>query len=162
MQLYEKDFEPVFIPFDQILDAVKEGRVDLGLVIHEGQITYQQHDLEKVLDLGVWWYDTTGGLPLPLGVDVIRRDLGEETVKSFAQLFKSSIQHALDNRKEALEFAIEWGRGIAPDANDKFVGMYVNDLTVDLGERGEAGLRKLYEEGYAKGILPQKVNLEFV
>ncbi|HLD50404.1 MAG TPA: MqnA/MqnD/SBP family protein [bacterium] len=161
LQLYEKDFEPVFIPFDRILDAVKSGKTDFGLVIHEGQITYQDHGLEKILDLGQWW-DEKFGLPLPLGIDIIRRDLGEENIRSFSGLFKASIEYALSHRKPALEYAMRYGRGIAETDADRFVGMYVNHYTVDLGARGEEGLRLLLSEGYAKGILPRKIELDFV
>jgi len=161
LQLYQKDIQPVFIPFDQIFEAVSAGKADLGLVIHEGQITYQQHGFQKVLDLGNWWFERWG-LPLPLGVDVIRKDLGAETMRSFAALFKESIEHALQHREPALEYARQYGRGISPQLNDQFVGMYVNDLTVDLDERGQAGLVKLLDEGYASGLLPKKISPEFV
>lgn len=161
LQLYERDFEPVFIPFDKIFDAVLSGQADLGLVIHEGQITYEEKGLFNILDLGKWWHKTTG-LPLPLGVDVIRRDLGSETIQSFSRLFKTSIQYALDHRKEALDYALQYGRGIHEKLGDQFVGMYVNDYTVELGPQGEAGLRKLFEESCAKGLLPHPVQLDFV
>lgn len=161
MQIYEKDFETVFTPFDQILESVRDGKTDLGLVIHEGQLTYQTYGLEKFLDLGVWWQEKHG-LPLPLGVDVIRKDLGEETMKAFAKLFKDSIKHSLENRKPALDYALKYGRGLDDELNDKFVGMYVNDLTVDLGPRGEAGFQTLLDEGYKAGLIPHKVNIEFV
>lgn len=161
LQIYEKDFKPVFIPFDKIMEAVKSGEVDLGLVIHEGQLTHTAEGLHKVLDLGEWWHQTTG-LPLPLGVDIIRKDLGAETMREFALLFKDSIQHSLQNRKPALEYAIQYGRGLTEDLNDRFVGMYVNDRTVEIGEDGEAGFRRLLDEGYKKGILPKVVSIEFV
>ncbi|HXV27566.1 MAG TPA: MqnA/MqnD/SBP family protein [bacterium] len=161
LQLYEKDFEPVFIPFDQIFNAVLSGEADLGLVIHEGQITYGQKGLEKVVDLGQWWFEKTK-LPLPLGVDIIRRDLGDETIASFSRLFKASIQYALDHRNEALSYALEYGRGIQEKLGDQFVGMYVNDYTVDLGSRGEAGLKKLLQEGYARRIIPHSLAIDFV
>ena len=143
------------------MDAVKSGKTDFGLVIHEGQITYQDHGLEKILDLGQWW-DEKFGLPLPLGIDIIRRDLGEENIRSFSGLFKASIEYALSHRKPALEYAMRYGRGIAETDADRFVGMYVNHYTVDLGARGEEGLRLLLSEGYAKGILPRKIELDFV
>ncbi len=161
LQLYAKDFEPVFIPFDKVLEAVTSGEVDLGLVIHEGQITYAKHGLEKVLDLGVWWHEKTG-LPLPLGVDIIRRDLGADVMRSFAGLFRESIEYALSHRREALEYALRFGRGISEDLNDRFVGMYVNDRTVDIGEDGEAGFRALFEMAYSNKIIPGKINLEFI
>ena len=161
MQLYESDFEPVFIPFDKIFDAVESGRADLGLVIHEGQITFEKQGFQKVLDLGQWWHEKHG-LPLPLGVDVIRRDLGTETIRSFAQLFKDSIQYALDHRQPALEYAKQYGRGISDELNDRFVGMYVNDFTVELGAQGEKGFQRLLDEAFQKKILSKKVTLEFV
>ena len=161
LQIFEKDFIPVFIPFDQIFEAVESGRVDLGLIIHEGQLTFEKEGFEKLLDLGQWWYEKNQ-LPLPLGVDVIRRDLGEETMKSFSALFKESILYSLANRKPALEYAKQYGRGISDDMNDQFVGMYVNDWTVDLGDRGMLGFQKLLDTAFEKGIIPKKVNLEFV
>ena len=151
----------IFVPFDKIFDAVKNGEADYGLVIHEGQITHAEHGLEKVLDLGEWWHKKTK-LPLPLGIDVIRRDLGAETMKSFARLFKESIEYALNHRKDALEYASQFGRGISDDLNDRFVAMYVNDRTIDLGKDGEKGFRRLLDEAYLHKIIPQKVNLEFI
>ncbi|HOW87059.1 MAG TPA: ABC transporter substrate-binding protein [Candidatus Omnitrophota bacterium] len=151
----------VFVPFDKIFDAVKNGDADYGLIIHEGQITYQKHGLEKTVDLGEWWHKRTK-LPLPLGIDVIRKDLGQETIRSFAALFKESIEYALNHRKDALEYASRFGRGISEDLNDRFVGMYVNDRTVDLGKDGEAGFRRLLDEAYRAGIIPEKVKLEFI
>ncbi len=161
LQLYERDFEPVFTPFDEIFDAVLSGKADLGLVIHEGQITHEEKGLCKIIDLGKWWHEKNG-LPLPLGIDVIRRDLGKETIQSFSRLFKTSIQYALDHRKDALDYALQYGRGIKEKLGDQFVGMYVNDYTIELGPRGEAGLKKLFEEGVSKGILPRPVQLDFV
>ena len=161
LQLLEKDFEPVFTPFDEILESVRSGKTDLGLVIHEGQITFKEAGLHKVMDLGGWWYERTR-LPLPLGVDIIRRDLGAETIRSFSQLFKASIQYALDHRADALAYALQYGRGIGCDLGDQFVGMYVNDLTIDLGEKGKAGFRRLLAEAHKAGLLPQSVELEFV
>jgi len=162
LQLYAKEFTPVFTPFDKIFDAVKKGEADYGLVIHEGQITHAAYGLEKVLDLGEWWHEYTGGLPLPLGIDIIRRDLGKNTMTSFARLFKESIEYALNHRREALEYASQFGRGISEDLNDRFVAMYVNDRTVDLGEKGEAGFRRLMDEAYQHKIIPKKVKLEFI
>lgn len=159
--LLRTPYEMIFMPFDKVLDAVISGEVDLGLVIHEGQITYGEHGLEKVLDLGAWWHEKTR-LPLPLGVDIIRRDLGEDVMRSFAGLFKASIEYALSHRQEALEYALEFGRGISEDLNDRFVGMYVNDRTVDIGKDGEAGFRTLFERAYSNGIIPNKINLEFI
>lgn len=161
MQLYQKNFTPIFTPFDQILDVVLRGEVDYGLVIHEGQITYSDKGLEKVLDLGEWWHEKTK-LPLPLGVDVIRKDLGKDCMESFARLFKESIQYALDHRQEALAYALQYGRGISEDLNDRFVGMYVNDRTVELGPSGQAGFQKLLDWGVESGLVPHRIQLEFV
>ncbi|MSR76997.1 MAG: ABC transporter substrate-binding protein [Candidatus Omnitrophica bacterium] len=165
LQIYAKEtglnFEPVWIPFDQIFEAVQSGKADLGLVIHEGQITYEQNGFEKVLDLGTWW-DEKYKLPLPLGIDAIRKDLGKETCESFTRVFKNSIVYALEHRKPALDYAIKYGRGIHEKLNDQFVGMYVNDLTVDLGRRGEEALLNLLCLGYEKGILPKLITPEFV
>lgn len=154
-------FQPVFVPFDKVFDAVKSGQADLGLVIHEGQLTHAEHGLEKILDLGTWWHEKTK-LPLPLGIDIIRRDLGRETIASFSRLFKESIEYALNHRKDALEYASQFGRGISHDLNDRFVAMYVNDRTVDIGKDGEAGFRRLLDEAYQHRIIPKKIGLEFI
>jgi len=160
LQLFEADFTPVFIPFDKIIDAVRSGAADLGLLIHEGQITHAKSKLVRVLDLGQWWYEKTK-LPLPLGIDVVRRDLPREQIESFARLFKASIEYAVKHRKEALQYALQYGRGISEKLGDRFVGMYVNDFTLDLGPRGEKGLRLLYKTALDKGLLPSAVPLEF-
>ncbi len=161
LRLFEKDFEAVFVPFDRIPGAVAEGRADLGLLIHEGQITFAEYGFQKVADLGLWWHERHG-LPLPLGVDIIRRDLGGETIRSFARLFRESIEYALAHRKDALAYALRYGRGIDEGLGDKFVGMYVNDQTVEIDGRGIAGFERLLAEGYEKGILPEKVRPDFV
>ncbi len=161
LRLFEKDFEAVFVPFDRIPEAVAEGRADLGLLIHEGQITFAEYGFQKVADLGLWWHERHG-LPLPLGVDIIRRDLGGETIRSFARLFRESIEYALAHRKDALAYALRYGRGIDEGLGDKFVGMYVNDQTVEIDGRGIAGFERLLAEGYEKGILPEKVRPDFV
>lgn len=161
LQLYEKEFTPVFMPFDKIMDAVKNSEVDYGLIIHEGQITFAEYGLKKVLDLGEWWHEKTR-LPLPLGIDIIRRDLGPETIHAFTRLFKESIEYALNHRKDALEYAGQFGRGISEDLNDRFVAMYVNDRTVDLGAEGEAGFLRLLDEAYQHKIVPKKIELKFI
>lgn len=161
LKLFEMDFSYVIVPFDQILDAVKNGEVDCGLVIHEGQLTYSDQGLHKILDLGQWWWKKTG-LPLPLGVDVIRKNLGTEQIESFSQVFKESIVYSLEHRKDALDYALPYGRGISKEAGDKFVRMYVNDLTVDLGQKGEDSICELLKRGYEQGILDQKITPEFV
>jgi 1,4-dihydroxy-6-naphthoate synthase len=154
-------YKAVFTPFDKIFDAVKNGEADYGLIIHEGQITYEKHGFELAADLGKWWLAHTG-LPLPLGIDIIRKDLGPETMRRFAELFRESIQYALNHRKEALKYASRFGRGLADDLNDRFVGMYVNDYTVELGANGEAGFRRLMDEAYAAKIIPHQVKPEFI
>ncbi len=161
LQLFASEFEPVFVPFDEIFDCVASGKADFGLVIHEGQITFAEKGFEKVIDLGKWWHEETG-LPLVLGLDVIRRDLGSETIKSFTKLFKRSIEYALKHRAPALDYALQFGRGIKRSLGDQFVGMYVNDDTVDLGKKGKEGLMKLLQMGYEKGILPKRVTPAFV
>lgn len=162
LQLYQKDIEPVFIQFDEIFEAVKEGKADFGLIIHEGQLTYGDHGFKKLADLGEWWFEQTDGLPLPLGVDCVRRDLGDDVIQRFANLFKKSIVYALEHRAPALKFAQQYGRGIADDLNDKFCDMYVNDFTVDMGDKGVAGFQKLMDWGFEAGILPKQVKLDFI
>ena len=161
LQLFQKDIRPVFIAFDQIFDAVKAGKADYGLIIHEGQITFEKQGFWKAVDLGKWWHEKTS-LPLPLGVDVVRRDLGEDRVRSFAKLFKASIEYALAHRRPALKFAQKYGRGISDELNDRFVGMYVNHYTVEMGEKGAAGFQKLLDWGYEAGLLPNRIKLDFV
>ena len=161
LQLYERDFEPVFTPFDQILETVSQGKADAGVVIHEGQLTFTASGLKKIVDLGEWWHQETR-LPLPLGGNVILRSLDRRTVRAAAKLLKESIQYALDNREEALNYALQFGRGLDPPTADRFVAMYVNDWTLDYGERGRQAVQTLLDRGHAKGLLPNKVQAEFV
>jgi 1,4-dihydroxy-6-naphthoate synthase len=161
LQLYERDFEPVFTPFDDILDAVTEGKVDAGVLIHEGQLTYAECGLNKVLDLGEWWHQETS-LPLPLGGNAIRRSLDPGTMRAVAKLLKESIQYSLDHREEALLYALQFARGLDTPTADRFVAMYVNDWTLDYGERGRQAVQALLDRGYEKGVLPQRVQAEFV
>ena len=160
--MWNPGLKTVVRSFDEIVPAVESGEVAAGVVIHEGQLTFADHGFDKCVDLGEWWFEETNGLPLPLGVDCVRRDLGEDTVIRFAKLFKSSIQYALDHREPALKFAQQYGRGISDELNDQFCGMYVNDFTVDMGDKGKAGFQKLLDLGFEKGIIPNKVNLDFV
>lgn len=148
------------IPFDQIFDAVREGRVDAGLIIHEGQLTYSQHGLHKVLDLGEWWFDKTQ-LPLPLGVNAIRKDLGPEVCAEVSYYLHQSIDYGLEHRKDALEYAMRYARNAEEQLTDRFVGMYVNHFTQNFGERGRLAVNRLLEEGHKAGFIPH-VNLEFV
>ncbi|HRH46506.1 MAG TPA: hypothetical protein PKY82_32985, partial [Pyrinomonadaceae bacterium] len=161
LRLYNQDFEYVVVPFDEIIDEVKRGRVDAGLLIHEGQLFYKEIGLDKVLDLGEWWFEKTG-LPLPMGGNVIRRDLGEDLMKEVSKYLKQSIEFSLNNREDALAYAMQFARDMSPELADRFVAMWVNNLTLDYGERGREGVRRLLQEGYEKGIIKNKVDIEFV
>lgn len=149
------------VPFDEILGVVEAGKFDAGLIIHEGQLTFQNQGLHLVVDLGVWWHDRTG-LPLPLGGNVIRKDLGVEMMTEVSRLLKESIQYGLEHRKEALAHALNYARDMDVTLADKFVGMYVNDWTLDYGERGRTAVRKLLAEAHRAGIIPNPVEIEFV
>jgi 5,8-dihydroxy-2-naphthoate synthase len=161
LKLYEPDFEHVVVPFDQIEQFVKDGKADAGLLIHEGQLTYADNGLRKIVDLGEWWNQRTGGLPLPLGGNIIRRDLGPETIRKVSTLLHDSIAYALSHRKDAVEYAQQFGRGLDKDRTDTFVGMYVNDLTLGYGERGRQGVERLMSEAFEKGLIPKRVPVEF-
>jgi 1,4-dihydroxy-6-naphthoate synthase len=161
LRLYEPDFEYVVVPFDEIQQAVIEGKAAAGLLIHEGQLTYQDDGLVKIVDLGEWWADRTGGLPLPLGGNIIRRDLGPEMIARVSKMLHDSIAHALSHRAEAVEYALQFGRGLDRAKTDTFVGMYVNDLTLSYGERGRQGVERLMTEAFEKGLIPQRVPVEF-
>jgi 1,4-dihydroxy-6-naphthoate synthase len=149
------------VPFDRILDEVESGRADAGLIIHEGQLTYEQHGLTKIVDLGEWWLLDTG-LPLPLGVNVARRDLGDENLHRLSAILRESIEAGLRARDEALEYALQYGRGLDPGLADRFVGMYVNELTQDYGEEGRQAVAELIRRGEQIGAFPGPVRLEFV
>jgi 1,4-dihydroxy-6-naphthoate synthase len=149
------------VPFDQIIPAVAAGQYDAGLIIHEGQLTFQNQGLHLVIDLGAWWYERTG-LPLPLGGNVVRRDLGIETMQTISRLIKESIHYGLAHRQEALNYALEYARDMDRTLADRFVGMYVNDWTLDYGPRGRAAVAKLLEEAQRAGIIPAPVRLDFV
>ncbi len=155
------EFSFEVLPFDQILDAVAAGRYDAGLIIHEGQLTFQNQGLKLVTDLGVWWQEKTG-LPLPLGGNVVRRDLGTETIRTISRLLKESIRYALAHRDEALSYALSYARDMDRKLADQFVGMYVNDWTLDYGTRGREAVRRLLEEGHKAGVIPKPVKVEFV
>lgn len=148
-------------PFDEILNVVERGKADAGLIIHEGQLTYMNQGLHLVVDLGKWWMERTG-LPLPLGGNAIRKDLGRQTMEEVTQLLKQSIEYGLRHRQEALAHALKYGRDLDDRKADIFVGMYVNDWTIDFGERGREAVRRLLDEGHKAGIIPQPVNLEFI
>jgi 1,4-dihydroxy-6-naphthoate synthase len=162
LQLFQPGLEHVVVPFDRIQDAVQDGRADAGLLIHEGQLTYAEEGLKKIVDLGEWWKERTGGLPLPLGGNVIRRDLGPDTIQHVAKILHASIAHALSHRAEAVEYALQFGRGLDRQRTDRFVGMYVNDLTLDYGDRGRAAVRRLFDEAYERRLVPNPVDVKFV
>ena len=161
LKLFAPEVETVIVPFDRIIPEVLAGKHEAGLVIHEGQLTYDKSGLHCVVDLGRWWRDTTG-LPLPLGGNAIRRELGPELMASVAQVLKQSIRYALDHREEALSYAMQFARDLDPSLADKFVGMYVNERTLDYGEEGHAAICRLLEMGYESGIIPHQANVEFV
>ncbi len=161
LRLYQPDFEPVVMPFDQIEDAVLRGDVPVGLLIHEGQLTYADIGLELWDDMGAWWLGETG-LPLPLGGNVVRRDLGPTVTAQVARDLKASIEFSLANRANALAHAKQYNRGISDERTDTFVGMYVNQWTVDYGPRGRAAVQLLLDRGHAAGIIPHPVQVEFI
>ena len=156
LQLFEPDFEFVVVPFDEIQQAVLDGQADAGLLIHEGQLTYQDEGLRKIVDLGEWWFERTGGLPLPLGGNIIRRDLGPEMIAKVSKMLHDSIAYALSHRAEAVEYAQQFGRGLDRAKTDKFVGMYVNELTLDYGDRGRAASSGFCPEAFEQGLIPQR------
>lgn len=148
-------------PFDEILNLVERGEVDAGLIIHEGQLTYGDQGLSLVVDMGVWWFEETG-LPLPLGANAIRRDLGQEVMEEVTKYLKQSIQYGLDHREDALAYAMKYGRNLDTAKTDKFVGMYVNDWTLDFGEVGRKAVATLMDRGFEAGIIPHKVEVDFI
>jgi 1,4-dihydroxy-6-naphthoate synthase len=155
------DFRFREVPFDRIMDEVESGRAEAGLLIHEGQLTYVQHGLRSLVDLGEWWLLETG-LPLPLGINVARRDLGAETLHELSEVLRESIRAGLDSRDEALEYALGFGRGLDPELADRFVGMYVNELTEDYGEEGKQAVSELLRRGEEIGAFERPVHVEFV
>jgi 1,4-dihydroxy-6-naphthoate synthase len=161
LRIYEPQFEYVVVPFDRIQQAVREGKAEAGLLIHEGQLTYADEGLVKLVDLGEWWAERTGGLPLPLGGNVIRRDLGPAMMAKVSRMLRDSIAYALSHRTEAVEYALQFGRGLDRVKTDKFVGMYVNDLTLAYGERGRRGLERLMADAFERRLIPSRVTVEF-
>ncbi|SFJ70189.1 menaquinone biosynthesis family protein [Planctomicrobium piriforme] len=154
-------FKYVVYPFDEILNVVERGEVDAGLIIHEGQLTYMNQGLHLVVDLGKWWMEQTG-LPLPLGANAIRKDLGPQAMQEVTKYLRESIEYGLDHREEALGHALKYGRDLDDRKADEFVGMYVNDWTRDFGPRGREAVARLLEEGHKAGLIPNPVNLEFI
>ncbi|MGI9104130.1 MAG: menaquinone biosynthesis family protein [Terriglobales bacterium] len=161
LKLFAPKIDTVVVPFDQIIPQVLEGKHEAGLIIHEGQLTYAKSGLHRVLDLGQWWRDKTG-LPLPLGGNVIRRGLGPELIASVSAALRRSIQYALEHREQALEYALQFARDLEPQQADKFVGMYVNERTLDYGKDGREAVQLLLEMGWKAGIIPHQPKVEFV
>ena len=160
LRIFNPNFQYEVVPFDKIIDAVKSGQCDAGLLIHEGQLFYESLGLKKILDLGEWWHEKTG-LPLPMGGNVIRRALGPEIIEQVSDCLRESIRFSLDHREQALEYAMQFARDMDPALADRFVAMWVNDLTLDYSERGREGVRRLLDEGYKNGIIPKRAMVEF-
>lgn len=161
LRLFNADFKYEVVPFDKIIDAVLDGSCDAGLLIHEGQLFYQRKGLHKVLDLGEWWYERHG-LPLPMGGNAIKRDLGPELTREVSNLLRESIRYSLNHRDDALQYAMQFARDMDTALADRFVGMWVNHLTLDYTDRGREAVRRLLEEGFDKGIIPNRVPIDFV
>jgi len=166
LQLYletpGEELDLIFLPFNEIFDALNDNEADIGLIIHEGQLTFADEGFVLTEDLGEWWYGTTDGLPLPLGGNVVRKSLGKQKIATLSDILTESIQYALDHREAALEHAMRYSGDLSVEDADKFVGMYVNELTVDYGERGEEGVREFLTQAYDMDLIPEPVNLEFV
>ena len=161
LKIFNPGFEHVVVPFDKIIDAVQNGDVDAGLLIHEGQLFYHELGLHKILDLGEWWHDKTG-LPLPMGGNVIRRELGHDLMQKVSKHLHQSIVYSMENREDALAYAMQFARDMKPELADRFVAMWVNDLTLDYGDRGREAVRRLLAEGHKAGIIPHQVQIDFV
>ena len=162
LKLFAPEVETENVPFDQIIPRVASGEFDAGLIIHEGQLTYGDNGLHKILDMGQWWRDETGGLPLPLGGNAIRRSLGAETMRITTQALRDSIQHALDHREQALDYAMQFARDLDTSLANKFVGMYVNERTLNYGDDGRRAISKLLDMGYERGVIPHRAHVDFI
>ena len=162
LKMWEPALQTVTLPFDHIMAAVSSGEVDAGVVIHEGQLTWRDEGFHLIVDLGEWWAKETDGLPLPLGGNVIRRDLGDEMCERVAALLKQSIEYSLEHREEAIDYALDYGRGLDRAQADRFVGMYVNDLTVDYGERGKKAMRAFLDRAFEERLIPKVPRLDFL
>jgi 1,4-dihydroxy-6-naphthoate synthase len=160
LRIFNQDFQYEVVPFDQIIDAVQNGRCDAGLLIHEGQLFYETVGLHKVLDLGEWWHQKTG-LPLPMGGNAIRRELGPQIIGQVSDCLKKSIRYSLANREEALQYAMQFARDMNTDLADRFVSMWVNDLTLDYTERGREAVQRILAEGFERGIISNRPHVEF-
>jgi 1,4-dihydroxy-6-naphthoate synthase len=161
LRIFNSEFAYEVVPFDRIIEAVQDGTCDAGLLIHEGQLFFESKGLHKVLDLGEWWHERHG-LPLPMGGNAIRRDLGPDRIKKISNLLRESIRYSLSHREDALQYAMQFARDMEPELADRFVAMWVNDLTLDYTERGREAVRLLLEEGFKKGVIPHEVQVNFV
>ena len=161
LKLFQPDFEAVVMPFDKIMEAVKNEVIEAGLLIHEGQLFFQQHGLHRIIDLGIWWQELTN-LPLPLGGNAVRRSLGPDLGRLIAKTIRDSVSYSLDHREEALNYAMQFARDMDPELADKFVGMYVNKWTLGYGEKGKKAVAELIERGTAAGLLPGPPSVEFL
>lgn len=161
LKMWQPGLETRVMDFDAVGPAVLAGEVDAGVIIHEGQLTWQDEGLSNIVDFGVWWAGQSEGLPLPLGGNVVRRDLGEKTIAEVSNLLRASIEYSLAHRQEALDYALEYGRGLAREKADRFVGMYVNELTVDYGERGRKAVRLFLDRAHREDLIPKIPRLDF-
>ena len=161
LRIYNPDIRYEVVPFDQIIEAVETGRCDAGLLIHEGQLFYEAMGLHKILDLGEWWHEKTG-LPLPMGGNAIRRDLEPETIRQVSHYLRESIKYSLDNREDALQYAMQFARDMDPELADRFVAMWVNERTLDYDDRGREAVHRLLADGFSCGIIPHSVDVQFV
>jgi len=161
LKIFAPEIETVVVPFDEIIPAVVAGQYDAGLIIHEGQLTYANSGLSKVIDFGQWWREETG-LPLPLGGNAIRRSLGSDVMRITTQALRDSIQHALDHRDEALQYAMQFARDLDASLANRFVGMYVNERTLNYGDDGREAIRRILDLGYERGIIPHKADVQFI
>lgn len=160
LRIFNSDFQYEVVPFDKIIETVQSGQCDAGLLIHEGQLFYESLGLHKVLDLGEWWHEKTG-LPLPMGGNVIRRELGPDIIAEVSRCLRASIRYSLDNREDALEYAMQFARDMKADLADRFVAMWVNDLTLNYTDRGREAVRQLLTEGFERGIITKRPSVEF-
>lgn len=162
LRIYDQNFDYIVVPFDKIIDAVKKGEADAGVLIHEGQLFYKDLGLDKILDLGEWWHEKTNGLPLPMGGNAVKRELGIDLMREISKYLRRSIQYSMENREDALVYAMQFAREMSPELADRFVAMWVNDLTLDYGEIGRESVKRLLQEAQEKGIIKNDVEIEFV
>jgi 1,4-dihydroxy-6-naphthoate synthase len=161
LRIFNSEFAYEVVPFDEIIEAVQEGRCDAGLLIHEGQLFYEKMGLHKVIDLGEWWHERTT-LPLPMGGNAIRRDLGRDLMRKVSHFLRESISYSLEHREDALQYAMQFARDMDTETADRFVAMWVNELTLDYTDRGREAVSRLLTEGFERGIIPNRVEVDFV